>query len=148
MTITYEETRRVEFADTDMAGMAHFTSFLHFMEEAEYAFLRSLGLSVMLGDEKGTIGFPRVSVQCNYHRPMRFEEVVLVRLRVVRNDGKLLTHGFEVVRGDTLLADGQITVACCRFPQDGSDPYAIPLPQFVLDKIPVVTSSSGKRAGP
>ena len=142
MTLNYEETRRVEFADTDMAGMAHFTSFLHFMEETEYAFLRSVGLSVVLRDDQGTIGFPRVSVKCDFHLPMQFEDVVQVCLHVERNDGKLLTYGFQITRDEKLLAEGKITVACCRFPNDGSDPFAIPMPESVLDKIPLVSSAS------
>lgn len=38
--------RRVEFAETDMAGIAHFSSFVIYMEQAEHALLRSLGTSV------------------------------------------------------------------------------------------------------
>ncbi|MEL7264077.1 MAG: hypothetical protein AAFP69_04590, partial [Planctomycetota bacterium] len=38
--------RRVEFRDTDAAGIVHFSAFFPFMETAEHAFLRSLGLSV------------------------------------------------------------------------------------------------------
>ena len=38
--------RRVEFAETDMAGIAHFSSFSIYMEQAEHALLRSLGTSV------------------------------------------------------------------------------------------------------
>ena len=38
--------RRVEFHETDAAGIAHFSSLLIFMEQAEHALLRSLGLSV------------------------------------------------------------------------------------------------------
>ena len=37
--------RRVEFSDTDTAGLIHFSAMLKYMEEAEHAFYRSLGLS-------------------------------------------------------------------------------------------------------
>ena len=36
-------TRRIEFADTDMAGLVHFARFFVFMETAEHAFLRAAG---------------------------------------------------------------------------------------------------------
>ena len=39
-------SRRVEFCDTDMAGIVHFANFFRWMESAEVEFLRSLGLSV------------------------------------------------------------------------------------------------------
>ena len=43
MAYEFKQTRRVEFSDTDMAGIMHFSNFFHFMEATEAAFLRSLG---------------------------------------------------------------------------------------------------------
>ena len=40
--------RRVEFRDTDAAGIAHFSVFFPWMEQAEHEVLRQLGLSVHL----------------------------------------------------------------------------------------------------
>ncbi len=48
MTTPFTTTRRVEFGDTDMAGIMHFANFFRFMESAEIDFLQSLGLSVSL----------------------------------------------------------------------------------------------------
>ena len=48
MPYEFQLSRRVEFSDTDMAGIMHFSNFFRFMEAAETAFLRSLGLSVVL----------------------------------------------------------------------------------------------------
>ena len=39
----FEVTRRVEFYETDAAGIVHFSNFFRYMETAEHAFLRSLG---------------------------------------------------------------------------------------------------------
>lgn len=44
--------RRVEFSETDMAGIAHFSSFIIYMEQAEHALLRSLGTSVFRASER------------------------------------------------------------------------------------------------
>ena len=52
------------------------------------------------------------------------------------NDGKRLIYDFEIRRDATLIARGEFQVACCRFPVDG-DPYAIPIPEFILQKIPL-----------
>ena len=41
-------TRSVEFAETDLAGIMHFTNFYRWMEVCEHEFLRSIGLSVDL----------------------------------------------------------------------------------------------------
>ena len=46
MAEVFHTQRFVEFSDTDMAGIAHFSAFFRYMESAEHALLRSLGLSV------------------------------------------------------------------------------------------------------
>lgn len=60
MTAQFITTRRVEFADTDMAGIIHFANYYRYMEEAEHAFFRSLGLRIMQSQPDGSvIGWPR-----------------------------------------------------------------------------------------
>ena len=43
MPYEFEVTRHVEFSETDMAGVMHFSNFFRFMEAAEHGFFRSLG---------------------------------------------------------------------------------------------------------
>jgi YbgC/YbaW family acyl-CoA thioester hydrolase len=108
-------TRRlVEFADTDMAGIVHFATFFRYMEAAEHALLRSLGLSVTMEWEGQRISFPRVSASCDYVRPARFEEDLDVTVRVERVGTKSVTYAFEFHRAGQLLARGQLTTVCCR----------------------------------
>ena len=56
----FATTRRVEFADTDMAGIVHFSNYLRYMEMAEHDFLRSIGFSVNGTIEGRHVGWPRV----------------------------------------------------------------------------------------
>ena len=48
MAYEFKATRRVEFSDTDMAGIVHYANFFRFMETAEHGFYRSLGFSVVM----------------------------------------------------------------------------------------------------
>jgi len=114
MTRTYHTTRRVEFSDTDMAGIVHFASFFRFMEGAEHEFLRSLGLSVVLNWEGMSLGFPRVSASCDFIKPIRFEDVVDIEVRLERVGTKSLTYGFTFRLSDVDVARGQISCVCCR----------------------------------
>ena len=41
----FRYSRRVQFSETDLAGIAHFSAFFRFMEEAEHALWRAAGLS-------------------------------------------------------------------------------------------------------
>ncbi len=52
MPYEFKLTRRVEFAETDMAGIVHFANFFRMMESTEHAFFRSLGFTIH-GHERG-----------------------------------------------------------------------------------------------
>ena len=111
----FQTTRRVEFGDTDMAGIMHFSHFFRCMEAAETDFLHSLGSSVMF--ERGGVkwGFPRVSVGCEYARPARFEDVLTIGVEVERVGRKSVSYRFPFTnqRGEA-VAVGRITAVCCR----------------------------------
>src|SRR3990172_6068366 len=52
----YRYRRRVQFADTDVAGVVHFSWIARYMEEAEHALWREAGLSIAPRDQP--VGFP------------------------------------------------------------------------------------------
>ena len=74
MGYEFVHQRRVEFSETDMAGIVHFANFPRWMEVAEHAFLRSLGFSVHVAAGPSSTGWPRLKVVCEYLKPLRFEE--------------------------------------------------------------------------
>ena len=49
MAAEFSISRRVQFAETDMAGVVHFSNYFRWMEEVEHAFFRAVGLSVVIG---------------------------------------------------------------------------------------------------
>jgi acyl-CoA thioester hydrolase len=112
-TPTFRTTRRIEFADTDMAGIVHFANFFRFMEAAEVEFLRSRGLSVALPWEGQKLGFPRVSASCDYVSPARFEDVLDVTVTLHKIGRKSVTYAFEFFNGEQLIARGQVSSVCC-----------------------------------
>jgi len=115
--------RRVEFADTDMAGIMHFSAIFRFMESAEHAFFRSLGYSVTLKDLDSSLGLPRVRAEADFRRPFRFEDEVEIELTVLEKRAKLLRYGFKLRKvGDPerfVAAEGSITAVCVRRNADG-----------------------------
>ncbi len=108
-------TRRVEFGDTDMAGIMHFVNFFRFMEAAETAFLRERGLTVHWRESGGKLGFPRVSAQCEYRAPAFFEDVLTITVTVEKVGRKSVTYLFHFnnQRGE-LIAVGRLTSVFCR----------------------------------
>ncbi len=134
METTFKTQRRVEFNETDMAGIAHFTNYFKYMEEAEHEFLRSRGLSVVLDDARGKLGFPKMAANCDYKRPAQYEELIDVEVVVRCDDGKSVSYDCVFSVAGEHLASGQLRVAFCRFPID-KPPYAIPVTDDVMEKL-------------
>src|ERR1700749_2988107 len=95
MAYEFKAIRRVEFSDTDMAGIMHYSNFFRFMETAEHAFFRSLGLSIVTKSVEPPVGWPRVRAECNYKAPLHFEDEVEIHLLVTEKKSKALSYSFH-----------------------------------------------------
>ncbi len=126
--------RRVEFANTDMAGIVHFANFYRWMEETEHDYFRTLGLHIMEKQEDGTyIGWPRVSASCHFEAPAFHEDVLDIHLRVERIGFKSLTFHMEFFRDDKRIAHGRMKTACCICGIEGGGLKSIEIPQAYRD---------------
>jgi acyl-CoA thioester hydrolase len=123
---TFTLTRRVQFSETDMAGVVHFSNFFRWMEEVEHAFFRSLGLSVSMQHDGLAIGWPRVSATCEYLAAARFEDEIELRLRITKLGQKSLNYEVDFHKGATRIARGKIATVCCALPPDGMSAISIP----------------------
>jgi len=110
MPSEYRLKRRVQFYETDMAGIVHFSWFFRYMEEAEHALWREAGLSV--ADASSGVGWPRVEASFVYHRPLMFEDEFEVHLRIVAKDAQTIRYQGTITRGDVRIATGEIAVRC------------------------------------
>src|SRR5512137_1581948 len=95
MAYEYKVRRRVEFSETDMAGIVHYSNFFRYMEAAEHAFFRSLGFSVVMRQVDPPVGWPRVHASCDYKAPLHFEDEVEVHMLVAEKKAKSLTYEFR-----------------------------------------------------
>ena len=130
----FTASRRIEFADTDMAGIVHFSRYMVFMETAEHQFLHSLGTDVMFPHNGDLIGFPRVSASCDYKRPLRYKDALEIRLTVQRIGNRSVAYRFRFLRGDEETAVGSIAAACCVCNPD--EPLrSIEIPDFFRKRI-------------
>ena len=145
MPFEFKLARRVEFAETDMAGIVHFSNFFRYMENAEHAFYRSLGASVIMDRFDPPLGFPRVHAECDYRRPLRFEENLEIHLLVREKRAKVLSYLFKFRKvGDpegTEIARGILTVVCVAHNADGTMASA-PIPAFLADQIEVAPAEA------
>ena len=114
----YRLRRRVQFHEVDSAGIAHFSWFFRYMEEAEHALWREAGLGI--ASRSGKVGFPRLSVGCDYHQPLRLEEEFDVMVRIEAITSKAIRYACLITRGDTPVATGTLTVVCVSKGPDGA----------------------------
>jgi acyl-CoA thioester hydrolase len=130
----FRVSRFVEFADTDMAGIMHFSAFFRYMEGAEHTLLRNLGFSVYSDIDGDVVSFPRVAASCEFHSPARCEDVLDIDITVHRVGTKSVTYSFQFWQQGRDVATGQMTSVCCRVPH-GEAPVSIPIPAAVAEKL-------------
>lgn len=144
MPYEFKAVRRVEFSETDMAGIVHFSNFFRYMETAEHGFYRSLGFSVTLNQFDPPLGFPRVHVACDYKKPLRFEDLVEIHILVKEKRSRVLSYFFRFSKvgpeGSStppqLVATGVLTVVCVAHDKSGKM-EAVAIPAELADKIEV-----------
>ncbi len=123
MPYEFTLSHRVEFAETDMAGIVHFANYFRMMENAEHAFFRSLGFTVHGHDAGTTIGWPRVNTACEFLKPLRFEEVVDIQLLVAEVRTRSIRYAFRFWKDEegqrTEVARGSVTAVCATVKANG-----------------------------
>jgi acyl-CoA thioester hydrolase len=124
--------RRVQFAETDLAGIVHFSWYFRYMEEAEHALWRAAGLSI--SPAHATIVWPRVAAAFDYKSPLRFEDAFTVGVRISGVSRRTVQYGFTLRLGDTLVGFGRITIACATQTPAGVM-TSIELPSGLVDKL-------------
>ena len=106
----YRHTRRVQFYETDAAGIVHFSWFFRYMEEAEHALWREAGLSIAPAGAE--IGWPRIAAAFDYHRPLHFEEEFEVSIAIAAITRKTIQYTCLITQVPTKIATGNLTIAC------------------------------------
>jgi acyl-CoA thioesterase FadM len=141
----FERVVRVQEQDVDRMGLAISPMYARWMEETEYDFLRSRGLSVSMTDFRGRYGFPRTHVEWEIQSAARRDDELRVRLWLGETDGKRLEYRFQLDRREfgsgaserpvwEGCATGRFVMCCARFPAEAM-PYAIPIPESVLERL-------------
>jgi len=129
---SFKTTVRVTWADTDAAGVVHFSRFFVYFERTEEEFYRSLRLSFTDLRNKG-LWLPRVEAFCQYKKPARFEDTLEVELTLEQLREKSAKLGFTVTNKETaeLLATGYFVVVAA----DKNTGKATQIPKEFADKL-------------
>ena len=103
--ITYK--RRVEFAETDAAGMVHFSVFFRYMEEAEHAVWQRAGMDIFANHEERS--WPRIAAAFDFTAPLKFQDEFEVRTEIGSISRSTIQWAHTIVRGNVVIGSGTVT---------------------------------------
>ena len=120
---------RVYWEDTDGGGVVYYANYLKFMERARTEWLRAQGhAQSQLAEREGYV-FMVVEVHVNYRKPARLDDEIEVTCAPVPEGRASMRFKQTLRRGDAVLADGEVRVACV----DSKTLRPRALPEFVKD---------------
>ena len=118
--------RRIEWMDTDAAGIYHWTTAFRLAEAAEAVLHTALGIADF------TFGAtPRVAVSASFTHPLRFNDLVDVALAVETIGRTSVEYRMTITADAGPAVDGSLK-ACLI---DRSSGRAIPWPQDVRERL-------------
>jgi YbgC/YbaW family acyl-CoA thioester hydrolase len=108
--------RRVGFSQTDAAGLIHFSTYFTFMETAEAELFRQLGIPLLWEEDALTYGFPRVDAQCKFRRPVAFDDLIRIEMRIEEIVSNRISYEFvfKGPKGKTCAEGTMVTAFACR----------------------------------
>ena len=115
---------RVYIEDTDAGGIVYYVNYLKFMERARTEFMRSLGFGKSAIFESGLMFVVR-DLAVNYLLPAQLDDELQATARVARLRGAGMVFQQSIQRGDELLAQGEVTIACVD--RAGMKPRRLPV---------------------
>jgi acyl-CoA thioester hydrolase len=122
---------RVYYEDTDAGGVVYYANYLKFMERARTEWLRRLGFGQReLARDPGVV-FAVRSVSLEFLRPARLDDALEVSVQLGKGARASLTLAQQVRRGEEILCEGQVRIACL----DAARFVPAPIPAAILARL-------------
>ena len=136
----YAETSiRVRYAETDQMGVVYHGNYFTWFEVGRVELCRQLGFEYKQMEIEDDSYIVVADAHCRYKRPARFDDLLLIRTRVLNAQRRTVKFGYEVVHQESgeLLATGDtMHVICDRLGRPKS------LPEKYRKYFPTVKSVS------
>lgn len=102
---------RVRFAETDLMGIVHHSSYLLYFEVGRVEWLRDRGVTYADWAARG-VHLPVVEANLVYKSPARFDELLVVETALTELRAVSLKFSYRVLKGGHLLVEGFTRLAC------------------------------------
>jgi acyl-CoA thioester hydrolase len=129
----YSIEEYVRWEDIDAAGIINYQAYLRFFALAEAELLRSAGLNYRYLFESLGIWLPRVRVECDFFRPVKLDELLVVVAWFSRIGRTSVHLDFEVRRKSeaAVVASGRYVLVCVR----QKDFAPVPVPTEIRERL-------------
>ena len=120
----YSISEYVRWEDIDAAGIINYQAYLRFFGLAEVELFRHCNLSYkVMFDELG-IWLPRVHVECDFHQPVRLDDLLAVDAWFGHIGTSSIHLNFAARQGETVVATGKYILVAVQ--QGTFTPIAVP----------------------
>jgi acyl-CoA thioester hydrolase len=104
---------RVRFGETDLMGIVHHGSYVHYMEVARIEWLRRRGVTYADWASHG-VHLPVIELTLKYRAPARFDEEIDVSCTLAEVGAASVRFDYRLVRAadGALLTEGSTRLAC------------------------------------
>ncbi len=103
---------RVYWEDTDAGGIVFYANYLKFFERARTEWLRAAGVEQHALREATGAMFVVASTALRYLAPARLDDLLTITVEPAPAGRASLVVRQRALRGDTLLAEGDIRIGC------------------------------------
>lgn len=103
---------RVYYEDTDAAGVVYYANYLKFMERARTEWLAALGYPLAAFEREHGVVFVVHRCEIDFRLPARLNDDLVVTVEGVQRGASRLVARQDVHRGDNVLTQARVTLAC------------------------------------
>ncbi len=96
MNKIYPYERKIYYYETDKMGIVHHSNYIRIFEESRMNFLEQADMSYARIESAG-LYVPILSVECQYKRPLVFDEPFAVYPKITEFNGVKLDIGYRIV---------------------------------------------------
>lgn len=137
---------RVRYAECDPMGVVHHSSYVPWFEMGRTELLRSMGLSYAALEARGVF-LVITKLDVRYRRPIKYDDVIEVRTRVVGGSRVKIRHEYELhlverlgvafgdldpARDPSVPADGRCSAASTELACVNTQGRPVELPEWLI----------------
>ncbi|MDX8380637.1 MAG: tol-pal system-associated acyl-CoA thioesterase [Ghiorsea sp.] len=108
----FELPVRIYYEDTDAGGVVYHSNYLKYMERGRTEALRSFGYDQRELTASDDMLFALTRTDVRYRHPAMLDDLLTVRSQLLTAKGAKMEFQQSVYRGEALLVEADITLAC------------------------------------